>query len=161
MITKKCKGCGIEKSLSEFYKHRGMSDGHLSFCKDCVKAREHKYRIKNIERIREYDRNRPNKEKRYEKNKEYVIQNREKYNKYKNEWCKRNKHKRRAHNQVRRAILKGEIIKPLKCEKCGPRGKLHAHHSNYDDALNVIFLCHKCHFEEHKKINEIKRQKTL
>src|SRR5690348_17132532 len=37
MESKKCITCGIEKSISEFYKHIGMSDGLLNKCKDCVK----------------------------------------------------------------------------------------------------------------------------
>jgi len=34
---KKCFKCGIEKELDEFYKHPGMTDGHLNKCKDCNK----------------------------------------------------------------------------------------------------------------------------
>lgn len=34
---KKCFKCGIEKDLSEFYKHKQMGDGHLGKCILCTK----------------------------------------------------------------------------------------------------------------------------
>jgi hypothetical protein len=34
---KKCFKCGIEKQLSDFYKHKQMLDGHLNKCIDCTK----------------------------------------------------------------------------------------------------------------------------
>lgn len=35
MTTKICKICNIEKMVSDFHKHRGMSDGYLNICKLC------------------------------------------------------------------------------------------------------------------------------
>lgn len=32
-----CFICNIEKPLDEFYKHKGMRDGHLNKCKTCTK----------------------------------------------------------------------------------------------------------------------------
>ena len=34
---KKCFKCGLEKELTQFYKHKEMSDGHLNKCKECTK----------------------------------------------------------------------------------------------------------------------------
>ena len=34
---KRCFKCGLEKELTQFYKHKEMSDGHLNKCKECTK----------------------------------------------------------------------------------------------------------------------------
>ena len=46
----------------------------------------------------------------------------------------------------------------MKCELCGEKTELYAHHTDYSQPLKVIFLCDKCHKIEHKKINEKMRK---
>lgn len=59
---KECRECNTLLPLSEYYKHKSMKDGHLNKCKGCVKSRVGGHRKDNIERIREYDRKRGNRQ---------------------------------------------------------------------------------------------------
>jgi len=46
--TKICFKCNKEKPISEYYKQKGMSDGHINKCKDCAKKDIHKNYEDNI-----------------------------------------------------------------------------------------------------------------
>lgn len=159
METKVCKKCGRELAISEFYVHKQMNDGHLSFCKECVRARVHKHREDNIERIREYDRNRPNTKERKKKQMLNLKNNKEKYQRYleqKNDWNKRNKEKRQAHFKVENALKRGSLNSPNKCEVCGKINcDIEAHHYDYSKQLDVIWLCTECHGKVHKQYNKL------
>lgn len=48
-----CRDCGALKELSEFYRHRMMTDGHLNSCKACRDAYVTAWNAKNRERKRE------------------------------------------------------------------------------------------------------------
>lgn len=160
MQTKKCKKCGEEKLLDEFYKHKEMLDGHLNVCKECKKSYSNQYRTDNIEKVMEYDRNRPNKLERSIANKERLKSDSEKYQAYiqsQKEWDKANRIKKNCHLKVKRAIEKGLLIKPKICTYCGKNEKLQAHHIDYNKPLEVLFLCDKCHKEIHKQIREQER----
>lgn len=52
---KTCIKCHKNKSMSQFYLHKSMSDGHLNECKDCVKARVSKRAIDKKDYIVKYD----------------------------------------------------------------------------------------------------------
>lgn len=53
-----------------------------------------------------------------------------------------------ARQEVLIAKRKGVLIKKS-CEKCG-NTIVHAHHINYSEPLNVVWLCINCHIKEHE-----------
>lgn len=74
-----CNECGAEKPLTEYYKNKPKDDScclYFNKCKDCIKADVKLNRENNIERIKEYDRNRPNKE---DRNLKVKAKHKEKY----------------------------------------------------------------------------------
>ena len=155
MLT--CSICGEAKAESNYY---GCC---RATCKDCYKARVRAYRAANIERIREYDRNRPNRAER-------ALENRANYRKRiatpegrKNEfaksaeWQARNAEKRRAHIILNNAIRDKRII-PRPCELCGFALVVHGHHEDYSKPLDVVWLCKKCHGRRHREINAERRR---
>lgn len=160
MIMKKvCKKCGLEKPIEEFYVHKQMNDGHLNFCKECVKGRTHKYRQDNLEKIRNYDRNRPNAKERAKKESESIKSDKRRYNRmleFKKQWNKENKYKKNAHNEVQKAIKKGLLIRPNKCEMCGKTNcEIQGHHDDYAKPLNIVWVCTECHGKIHRKYKGI------
>ena len=69
METKICKKCGRELPLSEFYKNKGMKDGHRNECKECLLRQQKQYNKERKEDIAEYM-------------KQYYIEHKEEYAEY-------------------------------------------------------------------------------
>lgn len=55
------------------------------------------------------------------------------------------KDKDSVRNAVYRAIKNGQLVRPQHCSECGIKARIEAHHEDYNKALEVIWLCHKCH----------------
>lgn len=55
---KPCIRCGESKPISEFYVHKMMADGHLNKCKSCCRSDAIANRVRNLDRYRQYDRER-------------------------------------------------------------------------------------------------------
>ena len=143
MKEKVCFKCNILKPLSDFYKHSKMGDGHLNKCKDCAKKDVHTHREENLEKVREYDRNRPNKTERVAKTTVYTKEYRVRYpNKYK------------AHLLVNNAVRGGSLSKPTVCETCFSDFRIVAHHNDYLKPLDVTWLCEVCHKAWHNENGE-------
>ena len=107
MKEKVCFKCNTLKPLSDFYKHKQMGDGHLNKCKSCTKKDVHRHREDNLEKIREYDRNRPNKAERISKMTDYHR-----------DYRKKNPNKRIAHTLVNNYIRDGKLERRSFCETC-------------------------------------------
>lgn len=146
---KTCKECGIEKSLSEYYAHKKMADGHLNKCKICVKVRISKHREVNLDQIKAYDKQRAMIPKRVTARKEYAKTNAGKIAKKKALEKYRMKHNERnyAHTAVSNALRDGKIEK-IPCLICGDE-KVEGHHPDYSRPLDVVWLCNKHHREAH------------
>ena len=139
MQSKECFKCKTIKPFSEFYKHKMMADGHLNKCKECNKKDAIEHRNKNIERIREYDRERAKNPERAKAASEISK-----------EWRKEDVRRSSAHNKVRRAIKNGVLVKEP-CSRCGEQKSV-AHHEDYDKPLDVMWLCQPCHKQRHKEL---------
>jgi hypothetical protein len=50
---------------------------------------------------------------------------------------------------TRDAIRRGVIKVPDYCAECGAKTKLDCHHQEYDDPIDVVFLCATCHDKRH------------
>lgn len=139
---KTCFKCNLSQPLTEFYKHNAMADGYLNKCRTCTKKDANNHRSKNIEKIRQYDRERSKNPQRIELHREQTKM-----------WRMADKRRVKCHNAVARAIKSGELTR-LPCSRCGEVKSL-AHHENYDEPLNVVWLCQPCHKERHKEMRRI------
>jgi hypothetical protein len=148
---KTCFKCGLEKSLSKFYRHSAMADGHLGKCIKCTKAdvaarvqrkkQDPKWMSAERERCRA-------KQEAYRKSgKAAPTTNATRW-----KWEQINQHKRRAESIATNAQKRGELIKPERCQECDRKiARLEKHHDDYSKPLQVRWLCSKCHGKTRRK----------
>lgn len=138
---KTCRSCLAAKPIDEFYAHAQMSDGHINQCKNCVRERVRAHRSANLEKIREYDRQRNRTDKGRAGARHYSKTVNGKAAKLCSlqAWRKRNRLKTRAYNSVQEALSRGRLTRKP-CEACGA-DKSQAHHDDYSKRLEVRWLC--------------------
>ncbi len=137
MMMKKCKKCGQEKPLADYYVNsHGIP---YARCKVCLRAYRREYYHhgggKDQSRIYHY----LNQEKLALLNKKYLPK---KYNR------NYDSAKSIAWSAVTRALKSGVMVRPSRCEECGVECKPVAHHGriyDVDHRLDVRWLCTKCH----------------
>lgn len=161
MKEKVCFKCNILKPLSDFYKHSKMGDGHLNKCKECTKKDVHKHREDNIDKVREYDRNRPNKKLRSIRQSiknAFITEALPKYVDSTTTYRERNPIRYKAQSLVGSALKSGTLIKPTHCVKCGSTGKIEGHHNHYEKPLDVTWCCVKCHNNFHNEVFQLEKE---
>jgi len=154
---KKCTICKVRKSSKSFHKDVSRYDGLCAKCKKCSKQLKRKYYIGHKDNISEC-------------NKKWRAKNRDKVRSYIAKWYRKNKQKclelARKNNakyrklpenmvknncraKTRYAIKAGNIKKRNICEMClAP--KTQCHHEDYNDHLDFIELCRRCHAHLHR-----------
>ena len=121
-----CRKCGHALPGEQFYCYANGKE--MAQCKSCIKSRVRKHRNDNIERIREYDRQRANQPHRVAKRAEIF------------EAFKQSQPERRAaHIAVGNAVRCGSLKKEP-CAFCGHTGRVEAHHqaARCDLALHPV-----------------------
>lgn len=136
-MKKICFKCNEEKNLNKFYVHKEMYDGHFNKCKKCIKEDVLKYRKENIKKIRQYDRERAK-----------LPHRRAESVKRTKEYRQRYPEKHKAHQLVAHSLKIGNIIKQP-CAVCNSTERIEAHHPNYSEPLNVVWLCSAHHSAVH------------
>jgi len=165
VTEKKCGKCRELKLAEYFYKHKETKSGLSSYCKLCAKNYTTEKYLKSgyyidyhkenqgkiCQKSREFYQN--NKESVQDRMAEYYDQNRDEIYQTNRRWAAKNKSKIRAGQQVTRAVLRGELVRPLNCEipSCGRDVRVDLHHESYldENLLKVVGLCRKHHKRRH------------
>jgi len=125
-MEKECIICGEMKSLSDYYVHKRMKDGHLNKCKSCCKeqAMNRHYTLSENDEWVEKERKR----------------SRDKYH--------RLGYRERQYELNKKSPYKNALYKRLHHKLSLGKG-LNVHHWNYREMEDVIILCAKQHRRAH------------
>lgn len=125
-----CAKCRQTLPLSAFCKDKSRRNGHSNFCRPCRTERRRAYQRDPQSVITAARRAR-------QKNPKRDI----------------------AKRAVRRAIERGELSRPNKCDRCSQvppprngRSSIEAHHDDYNKPLAVRWLCVPCHAAVHVEL---------
>jgi hypothetical protein len=130
---KRCFKCGGLKSLSEFYRHPKMADGHLGKCKACTKADVKKHYRATLPERHAYEKRRRQRPERKKQQAEQLARHNE-----------RHPDRKRARQAVANAIRDKKLTRGP-CGDCGTTDGVEGHHEDYSQPLKVDWLCRKCH----------------
>lgn len=93
---------------------------------------------------REYNRTHRKEKRQWEhENRDKVNAQRKRWHANSSDWHYKDTARKILYTELRA----GRIVRPANCERCGCECKPEAHHPDYTEPLNVIWLCQKCHLE--------------
>lgn len=145
MSCKVCTFCNESKPLEAFYINRATADGLSSRCKACLREISRKKSSagkpadwkKKTSNILDYQR-------------KWRSENRARCQEYKEKFLLKNPIRARVKNATRYAIKIGRLIRQP-CYVCGAENA-HAHHHDYTQPLDVVWLCKTHHAELHDNL---------
>jgi hypothetical protein len=144
---KECRKCKELKPLESFYRHSKMKDGHLNYCKECVKCRTSRHYHCDVTKHRFEE------SERYQRRREslsFIQSRKEYYKRYMTPERIKIKNARRTPERMKaNSAAQRSLTKEAQCEICDKRAKTHAHHHDYSRPLDVIWCCPKCHSQLH------------
>jgi hypothetical protein len=142
---KSCGKCGREKLETEFGRNVAKEDGLQNYCIACMReySRLHSKRkpdgwIRKTSDKRAYQA-------------AYREKNKNRLRELTREWKKKNRNleRERIKSKVKQAVLSGKLTR-LPCMTCGEL-KVEAHHPDYSQPLDVIWLCKPHHQQLHSE----------
>ena len=146
MDAKICFKCNELKPLSDFYQHSQMADGHLNKCKGCAKKDAFNHRHGDgRDRVLSYDQERAKTPERIDAAR--IIFNR---------WREQNPERNKAGIKLRNAVRDGKVLKWPVCSLPECEGKPVAHHPDYSQPLDVVWLCQAHHKQAHAILHYLK-----
>lgn len=144
-MKKICKECGIEKELTEFYKHPQWVLWTLPRCKECIKKWRRSEREREMARVIDKKRVRP-KDYQYKRTLKYRIISKEKYE---------------AHKKVWNYLRKNKDKYDFKCVICWKQDRIEKHHEDYNKPNEIIPFCSLHHKRRHCWDFEVKKERII
>jgi hypothetical protein len=118
-VLKTCFKCVRSLPRAEFYRHPQMADGLLGKCKECTKADSRATQAR-LPRL------------------SAPLTGNERLA------------RRVARRKVQQEIKSGRLTPPTRCAACdGCHVRIEAHHVDYSRPLDVMWLCVRCHQDQH------------
>lgn len=154
VVTKRCPTCGETKPVEDFGKNRARRDGVGSHCRPCTNARTAAYAAKHPEKAKArgatWKMTHPGaaaaKQRRYRTAHPETV-------------ALVSPHDRRIHpervsarKKLHHALKTGRVIRPDGCEECSQPKRVQGHHPDYNQPLNVRWLCSSCHKLVHLEV---------
>lgn len=147
-MKKICKECGVEKELTEFYKHPQWVLWTLPRCKECIKKWRRSEREREMSRIIDNKRSKTEKRKKYQKKRD-IKRN------------KTNQIKKNAHIKVWNFIRNNKGKYNFKCVICWKQDRIEKHHEDYNKPNEIIPFCSLHHKRRHCWDFEVKKERII
>ena len=138
--TKRCVFCHETKPLDDFYRNRTRPDGRQNYCRRCTAEKQGPRSKRYYESHREQSKVAARTWSKVNRDLEYARKR-----------ALRKSHPEpvrlygRVMYQIRKAIAEGRLVRPEQCEACNLPCKPDAAHYDYEQPLNVRWLCRGCH----------------